>query len=357
MYGKEHIEWLAKNNLLESAKSAVPVLKKVFRECLDAKNEDVLIIGDQGFENRRIAAVLCGSYFLAARELGLNVGLVVQEPKLRKDEANHDVIDSLYKLRRESIAILSLSSKIGSIGDLGDSFRTYAQENMDKFISTMSLGKLDTGLFHFLIGAIDVDYNRLKEIGQRLKEQLDAAEEVHITTKAGTDLYMSIKGKDSKMNIGNYRNFGTGGNIPAGEVYTPPKWKHVDGTVVIDGSSACRDGTHLIKTPIKLTIKKDEVINIEGGTEAKKLEATLDWAHMLSKYPWGVKRVGELGIGINEKAKIVGATIVDEKTLGTAHIGIGSNHWFGGTIYAIIHLDQVFKDPQIEIDGKLLKII
>ena len=48
--------------------------------------------------------------------------------------------------------------------------------------------------------------------------------------------------------------------------------------------------------------------------------------------------------------------IVDDKTLGTAHIGIGSNYWFGGSIYAIIHLDQVFKNPAIYLDGKLLKI-
>ena len=48
--------------------------------------------------------------------------------------------------------------------------------------------------------------------------------------------------------------------------------------------------------------------------------------------------------------------IVDDKSLGTAHIGIGSNYWFGGDIYAIIHLDQVFKNPAVYFDGELLKI-
>lgn len=69
-----------------------------------------------------------------------------------------------------------------------------------------------------------------------------------------------------------------------------------------------------------------------------------------------MRRICELGIGLNPNASIIGAMIVDDKTLGTAHIGIGSNYWFGGNIYAIIHLDQVFKNPTIYFDGELLKI-
>jgi leucyl aminopeptidase (aminopeptidase T) len=52
----------------------------------------------------------------------------------------------------------------------------------------------------------------------------------------------------------------------------------------------------------------------------------------------------------------MGAMIIDDKTLGTAHIGIGSNYWFGGSIYAFIHLDQVFKSPMIYFDGKKLEL-
>ncbi|MBR9691306.1 aminopeptidase, partial [Candidatus Woesearchaeota archaeon] len=155
---------------------------------------------------------------------------------------------------------------------------------------------------------------------------------------------------------GDYKNPGKGGNIPAGEVYLAPKWKSVEGTLVIDASSAYRKGTQLIEKPILLDISKGEIVNITGGEEADNLRNTLEWACNKAKYPWGIKRVGELGIGINPNAKVIGATMVDEKVKGTAHIGIGSNYWFGGTIYAIIHFDQVFNNPKIYIDGKLLKI-
>ena len=34
------------------------------------------------------------------------------------------------------------------------------------------------------------------------------------------------------------------------------------------------------------------------------------------------------------------------------YIGIGSNSWFGGVIKTIYHGDQVFKNPEIFLDGK-----
>ena len=87
----------------------------------------------------------------------------------------------------------------------------------------------------------------------------------------------------------------------------------------------------------------------------QELENTLEWAKEHSKHPGSIHRIGELGIGFNPKAKIIGSTLVDEKTKGTAHIGIGSNYWFGGNIYAIVHLDQIFKNPEIKVDGKQLE--
>ena len=56
------------------------------------------------------------------------------------------------------------------------------------------------------------------------------------------------------------------------------------------------------------------------------------------------------------KAEIMGVTVIDEKALGTAHIAVGSNAWFGGTIYSKIHLDQVFRDAKVYIDDEYIDI-
>ena len=86
------------------------------------------------------------------------------------------------------------------------------------------------------------------------------------------------------------------------------------------------------------------------------VEETLAEAEKKAQFPERVRLIGELGIGINPGARVVGATIIDEKVLGTAHVAIGSNYWYGGQIKTIIHLDQVFKDPEIYVDGEKLKV-
>ena len=150
---------------------------------------------------------------------------------------------------------------------------------------------------------------------------------------------------------------GKGGNLPAGEIYIPINKRAAYGKLVVDGSSRQKDSTVLCdKSPITMYVDGGEVKRIAGGKEARSLEKTYDWAVKRAKFPWGIKLLSELGIGLNEKAKIIGSTIIDEKAKNTAHIATGSNGWFGGNIYAIVHLDQVFKNPTIKIDGKKLNI-
>jgi len=114
--------------------------------------------------------------------------------------------------------------------------------------------------------------------------------------------------------------------------------------------------TSVVRSPIRIRIKDGSITSIEGGDEAKALENSLQWAEQHAKYPWGIRRIGEFGIGINPGARITDTTIISEKALNSAHIAIGSNYWFGGTVYAIIHLDQVFRNPKIWVDGKELKV-
>ncbi|MBW2993253.1 aminopeptidase, partial [Candidatus Woesearchaeota archaeon] len=331
--------------------------QNLLKKCLDAKKEKIIIIADYGYAGKRIAPLMAASYYVAAKELGLNSHLVLQEPRIKGETADKKITDAMLDLRKENIIITCMSYRIGSLGaELGKSYRTFAIEQKHRWLSATKLGDLDTEKYAHFIDAVNIDYEKMSEKAGKIKSELDNGSELHVTTPAGTDLRMSIRGKTAKCNDGNARETGTGGNMPAGEVYIPPKWKTVNGTAVIDGSSSYRFGTQLIKEPIKITIEKDEAIKIKGGKEADNLKKTLDWAEKKAKHPWGIKRVGEFGIGINPKARIIGATIMDEKALDTAHIALGSNYWFGGTIYAITHLDQIFRNPKVFVDGKKLKI-
>lgn len=352
----ESINWLKQNNLYSAAKNASLYLKKIFVPCLAVQNEKILIIGDRGFENKNTSAILSVGYYLAAESLNMDAKLVLQNVKARGMRADDDVIDSLADLKEKNIIFVNMSDKLGSINSLGKSFRKMCLAKKHRFVSSLSLGDLNNSQTDEIIQAIDTNYKPLQAKHDEIKKILDVAEELHIKTKAGTDLYYNIKGLKALCADGNYTKQGYGGNLPAGEVYIPPNGKKVNGTVVIDASSRSHTHTSIIKKPITLKIEEDTITEIKGGEEAKELEKTLNWAANKAKYPNRVRRIGEFGIGLNPKAKIIGSTVIDEKALGTAHIGIGSNYWFGGEIFTIIHLDQVFKNPEITVDGKLLKI-
>src|SRR3989338_6693791 len=352
----ESLKWLKENNLYDTASKISLYLKRIFTPCLAVKDEKVLIVGDIGYENRNVAALLSGAYYIAAEQLNLDAKLILQKVKARGDVSDEDVINSLSDLKSGNIIILNMSDKLGNIQELGKSFRRWASKKNHRFISTMSLGDLATSNIGLILNAIDVNYKPLQAHHDEIRQRLENANEIHATTPAGTDLYYDKSGIKAIAADGNYTTPGTGGNLPAGEIYCPPNGRKVEGKVVIDGSSRTHDHTILIKKPIELTIENGDIVEVKGGEEAKQLENTLKWAASVAKNPGNLRRICELGIGLNPNASIIGAMIVDDKTLGTAHIGIGSNYWFGGSIYAIIHLDQVFKNPKIYLDGELLKI-
>jgi len=356
MHSKKFLFWLEKENLISLAKSNFSCFKKVFKECLGAKKEDVLIVCDNGYPDKRIAPIMAGAYYFAAKKLGLKVNLVVQSPKLKGEKAADDVTSSMLGLKRGSILVLCLSHRLGKVSKLGKSYRRFANAENHRFVSSPSLGSVGTDGFFSFVNAIDIDYGKLQEKAKKIKNVLDWGKEVNVLTKAGTDLSFNIRGRTAIANDANYTSPGKGGNMPAGEVYIAPRKKSVEGKVVVDGTLTHHWGTSPVKRQFTLIVEKGQVVDIKGGSEARILRKTLDLAYEKSKYPWGIKYLGEFGIGINPNANLVGATILDEKVLGTSHVAIGSNYWFGGSIYAKIHLDQVFKKPKICVDGKVLKV-
>lgn len=350
------LAWLRENNLYAEAEKYSNVLKNIFLPCLSIKEEKILIIGDTGFNGRNVSAILSGAYYLAASKLNLDAKLCLQEVKFRGDDAEEHIVDALAGLSEKNVLFLSMSDKLGSIGDLGKSFRKWSSKRKHRFVSAMSLGDIPNDKLNVITDAIDVNYKPMQAEHEILKQKFDSAKEVHVTTPAGTDLYYNIKGTECIKTDGDYTKEGTGGNLPAGQVYMPPNAKNVSGKVVVDASSRNHRNTILINKPITLTVENGSITEISGAVEAKKLEEALAWAESVSKKPGGIRRVSEFGIGLNPRAKLSGAMVVDDKVRGTAHIGIGSNYWFGGKIYAILHLDQVFNDPKIEIDDEELKI-
>lgn len=352
---KDLTQFLQKQGLFDQVSKNSFYFQTIFEQCLNVKDEKVLLIGDLGNENRLVAPLTIASYYYAAKRLNLNTELIVQDAKDKGDKADDSVKKALSDLPPGSVIVMAVSNRLGSIAPVSKSYRRFVKDKKHRFVSSPSLGSFLTKKFDAFISAIKIDYTELRKKQAKIKAVFDNGDEVNVKSPAGTDLTFSIKGVNAISADGYYPDPGTGGNIPAGEVYLPPKGKKINGKVVIDGSMRDHLKTRVIKKPMILTVEKGVVTNLEGDKEAKWLEKSLQLAEERAKHPWGIRRLSEFGIGLNPGASVVGSTLIDEKALGTAHVALGSNYWFGGTVYAIIHYDQVFRDPSVYVDGELLQ--
>ena len=173
-----------------------------------------------------------------------------------------------------------------------------------------------------LARAGNVDMHKMAQITNKMTDILTIGSTVHITTAAGTDLRMTIRGKKGIADTGFVTEPGMTCNIPAGEAFLAPIEGSAEGILVIDGSMGI---SGIIKKPIKMYVSKGFVTKILGNREARLLRKQLA--------PFGKKgrNIAELGIGTNPKAKLTGKVLEDEKILGTVHVALGNNLTMGGT--------------------------
>jgi leucyl aminopeptidase (aminopeptidase T) len=193
----------------------------------------------------------------------------------------------------------------------------------------------------FLEGAISADYTQVKFLTDVVTDILTEGKEVRIE-KGGYTLTFSIDGRDGIPSTGMYLNAGESGNLPSGEAYVAPLEGTANGQILIDGSIA---GIGRLETPVLLTIENGRIVSAEGEAGVRLLEILGDGDGRL---------LGEFGIGTNDKARITGVVLEDEKVYGTIHVAFGSNNTFGGTISAGVHIDGVVTIPDVYIDDECL---
>jgi len=204
-----------------------------------------------------------------------------------------------------------------------------------------------------IIRTLNADYNEIRNKCRGMINVLKDKKVLKVTTEKGTDLNFKILGREFFGGDGGiFDKQGVWGNLPAGEVFFAPFEKQTKGTVVVDASIA---GFGKLSEDVTIKVNNGYVFDISGGKVAENLGAKL---RTLGR---DAHNLAEFGIGLNDKAKISGIVLEDEKMLGTAHIALGNNVFFGGTVRAPCHIDCVFKKPSIWADelqimdtGKLL---
>jgi aminopeptidase len=196
-----------------------------------------------------------------------------------------------------------------------------------------------------MVRCLSADYNKIAALSIKLKEILDPAKVIRVTSKNGTDITMPKEGRLAKADTGIVVNPGEMSNLPAGETFLAPLEEKSNGVVVVDGAMA---GIGMVKNKIKIVVKDGYATEITGGKEAEAL------VKLLEPHGQPGRNVAEFGIGTNYKAKLTGLILEDEKVMGTIHIAFGNNFTFGGVVQVPSHLDGLVKNPTVEVDGKII---
>lgn len=197
--------------------------------------------------------------------------------------------------------------------------------------------------------AVMVDYRIGAEKAKRVSQAFTDGSTVNVTTEAGTDIHLDIRGRIGNCCPGFVEGPGELGSPPDIEANVSPVETASHGIVVVDGSIAVPE-FGLVSENIILHVADGGIVDFEGPADVivplKELFQSVgtNKAYILA----------ECGVGLNEKAELTGCMLTDEGALGTMHFGFGSNSTVGGTNEVGFHLDAVFRDTSLKVDDQLI---
>jgi leucyl aminopeptidase (aminopeptidase T) len=360
MNGIRHASGYAPDAALEAAaKIAVESSLKL------QEGETFLIVANPEREALEIAA----SLYDAAAEAGAAPSLIVQPVKTQTDYAEDAVIAAFES---EPAAFASISAeKLGK--DRAGIRRpyTWGKQDYDHIFHYQLYGAKTMRAFWspgitkaMFVKTVPIDYAALVERCRKVSEALDGALYVRVTNASGTDIKVGVRGRGPKADNGDFSMPGSGGNLPAGEVFASPELGASEGIIAFDLSIVGIKGDIIIREPIRALVEGGLVVDIAGGEEAATLRAAVESgaeaARKLGRegaltedkvetYVRNARNLGELGIGLNPAAEIVGNMLEDEKAFRTCHFAIGAN--YDEDAPALIHLDGLVSKPTIVAVG------
>jgi aminopeptidase len=200
--------------------------------------------------------------------------------------------------------------------------------------------------------AMNINYKQLAEREEKVAKHLRGKNEIHLTTKKGTNLTFSIKNRQIQLDDGiisdkDMADRDPGLNLPTGEIFVAPIEDSANGVAVYDAPTYYKG---LKIENLKLTYKDGKIVDARASRGLNVFKKALSHAS-------GDKdKLGEFGMGMNPKVKeVIGYTLTDEKTIGTVHLALGENrHFPGGRNNSNIHWDILIHNPTIKVDREII---
>lgn len=196
-------------------------------------------------------------------------------------------------------------------------------------------------------GGIDADFPAQAIVCQKIAAVFEHGNKVHLTTAAGTDLYLDATGRRGNALTGIVKR-GEFSTIPTIEANFSPLEGNATGMIVADASIPYL-GIGLLDEPVRLKVENGFITEITGGVQADSLRRNLEEQNDPNVY-----NIAELGVGLNPQARLCGRMLEDEGVLGVVHIGIGTNITLGGNLKAKIHYDVLMHRATLTVDDQII---
>lgn len=194
-----------------------------------------------------------------------------------------------------------------------------------------------------------VDNNVLNEFIMSVAEYCKKGKHFRVTTPAGTDVeFDNAPGRDYSIADGFVRK----GEIKMfpGQISWSPVFESINGVIVVDGTITPPLGA--VKNPIKFTMEKGYIVNVEGkGTDA------VEYAEWLKSFnDPNMYLAAHISYGFGPNAKLSGDIVEDERVWGSTEWGFGNvgpqlTSDIPGGIPAVSHSDGICLNSSVWLDG------
>ncbi|MFZ5753636.1 MAG: aminopeptidase [Bacillota bacterium] len=197
-----------------------------------------------------------------------------------------------------------------------------------------------------------VDYDLMIEMGEKLKEICQSADEVIIKSENGTNLKAYNRGR--KVRHSGQKAIHKGYPVMlGGQVSWCPIESTINGTLVFDGALFPPFELGILRNSVKLELREGRVVDIQGGVEAQIFANWLKSFNDPNMY-----RLAHYSLGFNPGVtKPTGRIVEDERVFGCIEMGIGSQgaQIMGECWSAASHTDGIVLRPTIILDGVTLE--
>jgi len=196
--------------------------------------------------------------------------------------------------------------------------------------------------------AMDVNYEDMRSLGNKIGEMLERAAAAHITSANGTDLTMELEGRTARVYDGviDDEDIAKGAfynSLPAGHVAVAPKERGASGRYVSDVPEP-REGVLVRDTT--LDFKNGRLESFKCGKNCKVIE------EMWKTAKGDKDQAGALMVGLNPRKKL--GSMSNQIVLGTVTVGVGENRDIGGKLESDFMFSCTLAKPTVELDGKTI---